>query len=267
MRRISAILVLLVAGALALGAQSAAADVPIEGVWSFNGGEVGIQVQPGGTLVGTVVAPTKFSQCFHPAGEQMWTQMRLQPDGSYWGLHQWYFATEACEPNPALGLTAWRVLSGEGGARFLRVCFSEPGSSSQPQISAAGVASDATFGCVDSTRISSLPSLSKAQLSSYLTLPANGACFGRSKLKVRFQDPPSDPFQKVAVSLRSGKVHRAAKVRRQGASVLATLSLKGLTASKFTVKVQATTVLGEQLSRKRAYRRCGAPPRHHRRSR
>ena len=267
MRRISATLVLLVAGAFALGAQSAAADAPIEGVWSFNGGEVGVQAQAGGTLIGTVVAPTKFSQCFHPAGEQMWTQMRLQPDGSYWGLHQWYFATEACESNPALGLTAWRVLTGEGGARFLRVCFSEPGSTSQPQISPAGVATGATFGCVDSSRISSLPSLSTAELGSYVTLPGNGACFGRSKLKVRVQDPPSDPLEKVRVSLRSGKIHRTAKVKRQGTSVTATLNLKGLTASKFTVKVRATTVLGEQLSRKRVYRRCGATPQRHHHSR
>lgn len=263
MPRLSATLVLLVAGALALGAQSAAADAPIEGVWSFNGGEVGIQAQPDGTLVGTVVAPTKFSQCFHPVGEQMWTQMRLQPDGSYWGLHQWFFATEACQPNPALGLTAWRVL-GEGGARFLRVCFSEPGSPSQPQISPAGVAIDATFGCVDSTRISSLPAHSKAQLGSYVTLPGNRSCIGRSKLRVRVQDPPSDPLERVVVSLRSGKVHRTAKAKRQGAAVTATLSLKGLTASRFTVRVRATTVLGEQLSRKRVYRRCAVAPPHNR---
>jgi hypothetical protein len=265
MRRTSVILVLLVAGALGLGAQSASAEAPIEGVWSFNGGEVGIQGQPDGTLTGTVVDPTKFSQCFHPVGEQVWTQMRLQPDGSYWGLHQWYFANEACEPNPTLGLTAWRVLAGEGGSRFLRVCFSEPGSSSQPQISAAGVATGATFGCVDSTRISSLPSLSAAKLASYVTLPGNGSCIGHTKLKVRVQDPPNDPLKKVAVSLRSGKVRRNAKVKRQGASVLATLNLKGLTASKFTVKVQLTTVLGEQLSRKRVYRRCAVMSPHRRR--
>jgi hypothetical protein len=196
----------------------------------------------------------------------MWTQMRLQPDGSYWGLHQWYFATEACEPNPALGLTAWRVLSGEGGARFLRVCFSEPGSSSQPQISAAGVVSDATFGCVDSTRISALPSLSPAQLSKYLSQPSTGSCLARSTLKIHVHDPPSDPLEKVAVSLRSGKVRRVAMLKRRGDSVTATLNLKGLTASKFTVNVQLTTVLGNRLSRKHVYSRCAALPgsHHHR---
>jgi hypothetical protein len=266
MRRISVTLLLLVVGAFALVAQSASAETPIEGVWSFNGGEVGIQAQSGGTLVGTVVAPTKFSQCFHPAGEQMWTQMRLQPDGSYWGLHQWFFATEACEPNPTLGLTAWRVLTGEGGSRFLRVCFSEPGSTSQPQITPAGVVTGATFGCVDSTRISSLPSLSPAQLSKYLTQPSTASCLAPSTLKIHVHDPSHDPFEKVVVSLRSGKVKRVAKLKRQGGSVTATLNLKGLTASKFTVHVQLTTVLGDRLSRKRVYSRCAAMPgSHHRR--
>lgn len=264
MRRISATLVLLVAGALALGAQSAAAATPIEGIWSFNGGEVGVQAQPNGTLTGTVVDPTKFSQCFHPVGEQVWTSMRQQPDGSYWGLHQWYFANEACEPNPTLGLTAWRVLMGEGGSHFLRVCFSEPGSPSQPQISATGAVTGATFGCADSARISALPSLTPAQLNHYLTLPGGGPCLGRSKLKVRIQDPPSDPFEKVVVSLHSGKVHRLAKLQRHGSTVTATLNLNGLTADTFTVRVRLRTVLGDQATRKRVYRRCGAVPLGHR---
>jgi hypothetical protein len=250
MRRTTATLVLLVAGALGLGAQSAAAAAPIEGVWTFNGGEVSVRAQPGGTLTGTVVAPTKFSQCFHPAGEQMWTQMRLQPDGSYWGLHQWYFATEACDPNPALGLTAWRFLT-TGQRHFLRVCFSEPGSPSQPQISATGEVTGATFGCVDSTRVPALR----------LALPRNASCVGRPKLKLPFQGPMGDPFEKVAVSLRSGKIHRVARVRRQGTTATATLNLRGLTASRFTVKAQLATVSGQQLTHKRVYRRCGATPR------
>jgi hypothetical protein len=258
-----AVLACALASVLGTGVGSAFAATPIEGIWSFNGGEVGIQVQPNGTFVGTVVAPTKFSQCFHPTGEQVWTQMDLQPDGSYWGLHQWYFETEACIANPTLGLTAWRVLAGEDGQRFLRVCFSEPGSSSQPEISPTGAETGATFGCVDSMRVSALPELTPEELSQYLTLPSNGSCFSHAKLRVRAQDPPNDPLEKVVVRLHSGSLHRPAQLKRRAHSVTATLSLRGLPQPRFVVRVRLKTVLGEELSRRRVYRRCAAPRRLH----
>jgi hypothetical protein len=242
--------------ALGPGVASAATAVPIEGVWSFNGGEVGIQGQPDGTLTGTVVAPTKFTQCTHPAGEQVWTQMREQPDGSFWGLHQWYFETEECVANPTLGLTAWRVLTTESGLRYLRVCFSEPGSKSQPKIASSGATSDASFGCIDSARVSALPRLSAEELEKFLTLPANGSCLSRSKLRVRAQDPPNDPIEKFVVRLRSGDVHRLAKLKRRPHSVTAILNLKGLTAARIVVRVRLRTVLGDRLSLKRVYHRC-----------
>jgi len=91
-----------IAMSLAAGAASARADSPVEGVWSFNGGKVAVQAEAG-VLTGIVVAPTKFSQCTHPVGERMWTGMRRRPDGSYWGFHQWFFATEECIANPTLG--------------------------------------------------------------------------------------------------------------------------------------------------------------------
>jgi hypothetical protein len=251
----------LVAGWLLVGPGpgSAAAATPIEGVWSFNGGEVAIQGQEDGTFVGTVVAPTKFSECFHPVGEEMWTQIRLQPDGSYYGLHQWYFATSECVSNPALGLTAWRVLQGPDGSKFLRVCFSAPGSSSQPTIAADGSSQGATFGCSDSARLSSLPAVKQSEVGKYLILPGNHNCIGRPKLKVRIHDPVSDPFKKISVVLRSGKVHRRAKLKHHGHSVVATLGLRGLPRRTFTVTVRTTTLLGSSLSSKRSYRVCSAP--------
>src|ERR1700689_1456437 len=75
---------------------SASPASPIEEVWSFSGGQVAIQAQPGGTFVGTVVAPTSFAECTHPVGEPMWTDITPQPDGSYWGLHQWFFENAGC---------------------------------------------------------------------------------------------------------------------------------------------------------------------------
>jgi hypothetical protein len=253
---------------LMIGAGSASASAPIEGIWSFSGGKVGIQAQGDGTLVGTVVAPTKFAQCYHPAGERMWTDMSLQPDGSYWGLHQWYIETDECVANPTLGLTAWRVLRTSSGARFLRVCFSEPGSSLQPTIAASGTSANATFGCVDSSLVASLPVVTTAQFDQYVTLPSNKTCFSRSKMRIRMRDPKNDPLAKVSVKLRSGKIHRTAKLKRNQGTVTATLSLKGLSGRSFTVAVRLTTVLGNHLSGKRTYRSCAAaklrrPPRHH----
>jgi hypothetical protein len=247
----------LIATSLAIGAASAAADAPIEGVWSFNGGKVAIQAQStGGALIGIVVAPTKFTQCTHPVGERMWTEMRLRPDGSYWGLHQWFFATEECVPNPVLGASAWRVLQNPSGERFLRACFSEPESKSQPTIAPSGATAGATFGCVDSALVAPLPTVSSAQFNRYVTLPANGKCISRSRMRVRVHDPKNDPLAKIVVTLKSGKVHRRAKLRRHGKTATAILKLNGLAAGPFIVTVRLTTVLGEHLSGKRAYFRC-----------
>jgi hypothetical protein len=247
-------------------AGTASATAPIEGIWSFNGGKVGIQAQGDGTFVGTVVAPTKFSQCFHPVGEQMWTGIAPQADGSYWGFHQWYFASEACVPNPNLGLTAWRVLRTATGARFLRVCFSEPGSSSQPTIAPDGTSAHATYGCVDSGLISPLPVVKPGQFGEYVTLPGNKTCFGRLRMRIRLVDPKNDPIKNVLVTLHSGKVVRKAKLRRHGRTVTATVSLKGLPAGSFTVVVKVTTILGNHLAGRRTYHRCAkrlAPPHPH----
>src|SRR5271156_5348058 len=87
----------------------------VEGVWSFNGGRIAVQEQQPGVFEGTVLAPTTFSLCAHPEGEQIWTQMVEQPDGSYWGNHQWFFETSECIRNPAPGPTAWRVLQNAEG--------------------------------------------------------------------------------------------------------------------------------------------------------
>jgi hypothetical protein len=241
---------------LIAGAASAQASSPIEGVWSFNGGKVAIQPQPDGSFTGTVVSPTKFAQCTHSDGEQMWTQMRQQPDGSFWGFHQWFFATEACVPNPQLGLSAWRVMQTSSGSTFLRACFSEPGTNSQPTISASGATADATFGCDDSALVSPVPVVSTAQFSQYAKLPTNKACYGRGTFRVHLSDPTNDPIKKAVVKLQSGSLHRSATVTRKGETMTATVSLNGLPKSTFTVSVRLTTVLGDQLSGKRTYRSC-----------
>lgn len=251
-----------------LGAVSSAqADAPIEGVWSFNGGKVAVEANADGSFRGVIVAPTKFSQCFHPVGEEVWTEIRPQSDGSYWGLHQWYFETSECVPNPERGLTAFRVVTGGDGSKSLEVCFSEPGSKSQPKIPPSGSPSGATYGCSNSAHISPLPSVEPADAPKYILLPGNGLCLTRPKLKVRLRNPSGDPIVRAKVRLRSGKIRRRAKLTKKSNGFVATLNLRGLTKPKFTVSVKVTTALDHHLQRKRAYRLCGpvraGKPRHH----
>jgi hypothetical protein len=248
--------------ALLLFPAAASAASNIEGVWSFNGGKVAVQTQADGSLVGTVVEPTKFSTCLHPAGEQMWTSMKLQPDGSYWGLHQWYFNDAACTPNPTLGKTAWRVLE-QGNSRYLRVCFSEPGSESQPTIAPDGTTAGATFGCSDSALVANLPVVNQSTAEKYISTPPPATCLARPKLTVRVTQPEGDPFVKVVAGLTSGTVKRTAKLTRGKKAIRATFNLHGLTEPTFKVRITATTVLGHTITGKRSFMLCG-PVRNHR---
>src|SRR5262249_45426515 len=103
------------------------ASVSIEGDWHYKGGQVAVRKQPDGSFRGTIVRPTVFERCHHETGELLWTGITAQPDGSYFGLHQWFFDASRCPRNPTLGLTGFRVLRhGNAGQPFLRVCLSEP---------------------------------------------------------------------------------------------------------------------------------------------
>jgi hypothetical protein len=181
--------------------------------------------------------------------------MVQQPDGSYWGLHQWFFETSECVRNPALGQTAWRVLQNAQG-RYLRACFSEPGSTLQPTISPAGVVAGATFGCVDSSLVSAVPDISSAHLTHYISFPRSKGCLSRQKLKIHIHDPTNDPIKTIVVTFSGGGVSRKARVKRGKAGAVATVDLGRFPAGLVTVKVQLTTVLGQHLSGKRRYRRC-----------
>jgi hypothetical protein len=267
-RRLSAPLAILAAALLAAGAATASAPTTagIEGVWSFNGGQIAIQHLSNGAYAGTVVAETKFAECAHPVGQQIWTGMTEQSDGSYWGLHQWYQAD--CKLNPQLGLTAWRVIGEPSGARYMRVCFSHPGTT-QPTIAADGApkqnseyaAHGVTYGCYNSALIAPLPTTSRTPGSGgsgssgaveSLSLLGAKKCLSAKFLKIRLKDPQYDPFKTVTITFKG---HRLA-TSRHGSYVVATINLRHLHASSFTIKVHATTVLGHSLSTHRTYRRC-----------
>lgn len=240
-------------------APAAGAAPPIEGVWSFNGGRIAVRATDGGKFAGTVVAATTFSFCSHPVGEEIWSQITPQPDGSYWGLHQWFFESSECVHNPTLGQSAWRLFE-NGGGRYLRACFSEPGSGLQPTIAADGSVANATFGCVDSALITT--ETGSDDLADSVRLPSAAGCISRRAIHVRIRDPRNDPIEKIVVTYRAGGVSRQAKVTRKAHGAVATVPLAAIAAPTVKVDVRLTTVLGHHWHGSRRYRRCGTkkPP-------
>jgi hypothetical protein len=245
---------------LALLASTATATEPpeIERVWSFSGGAVAIKSAGDGKFVGIVVSPTKFDECPHHSEEEMWTDITQQPDGSYWGLHQWLLE-KTCEPT-AKGPTAWRVLAKPEGTHYLLVCFSEPGST-QPTIAPDGQGANDSFGCRESEPVAPLPrtagesgpaggeviSFKKA-----VELPKTALCVRRRKLKIKLHDPTYDPLKEVAVHIK----HRRALVIRGVQRLKKGIVLKHLPRGSFTIKITAITVLNQHLNGRARYRSC-----------
>jgi hypothetical protein len=264
-----------VLAALLVPAAASAAGSEIEGVWSFNGGAVDIVSIPGGKFEGIVTVQTQFASCAHTVEERMWTDITPQPDGSYWGLHQWFHGAPACAKNTTLGPTAWRVMHEPNGSRYLRVCFGDPGTA-QPTISADGAPREASeyaahhvsYGCVSSALIQPLP---VAQGSSGnaggakggvegLTLRKASQCLRPGLFRIRLREPKYDPFKKVTVIF--GR-HRVA-TSRKGDYVVAAINLQHVKNGTFTVRIHATTLLGYKLTAKRIYRICTKKAKHRR---
>ncbi len=251
---------------LCAGATPAAAASSIEGVWSFNGGAVDIQGQTNGILTGVVTSPTKFAKCIHPVGEDMWTDMRLQPDGSYWGSHQWFLESSAgqstCEKNETPGPTAWRVLQNSQGETLVRVCFSEPGTS-QPTIAPNGSSADVTWGCVDSASIAPLPVISakggsqtpeqgEVGFRQTVVLPKARLCVKHNTLSIKLHEPKYDPLEEVVIRIDGKR-----KVDLRGVKQLKkAIVLRHLPNSSYTIKVLAITVLKQRLSGSVKYHAC-----------
>jgi len=264
-RRTTLLLALATTLLLAVGVASAGATSSIEGVWSFNGGQIAVQPEGNGKFEGIVVQPTQFAACVHPDGQKIWKEITAQPDGSYWGFHQWY-KTESCVENPTLGRSAFRVIEESSGARYLRVCLSSPGTPGQPTIPPGSSGVGATYGCGSSALVAPLPvvaggttpvetpsgSSGTAAFKETLSLPSSKKCLSRRLFAIHLLDPKYDPFKTVAVSVKGKKI----KTLRQGKYFVATINLKGFPHGKFTVKITATTVLGHKLSASRAYHTC-----------
>ncbi len=256
--------VVLVAVLALSGGDAAATPNDIEGVWSFSGGAIGIQSLSDGRFQGTVVSPTMFANCQHPVGQVMWTDMRPQTDGSFWGLHQWYHGA-TCEENPQLGLTVWRVLQNSDGARALKVCFNTPGGKSHPTIAANGKEANVTYGCTESSPLAPLPTVSGEDsgkgnsgggsgvitFSQTVVLPNAKACVSHS-LKIKLKDPKYDPLKEVVVKINGRKVADVKGVKGLKKGV----ALKALPSGTYKISVVATTVLNQRLSGNQTYRSC-----------
>lgn len=240
---------------------SAAATSSIEGVWFFGGGEIAIQPEGNGKFEGVVVLPTKIKTCIHKVGERIWREVTPQADGSYWGVHQWFFEKPACAVNEQPGPTAWRVVAESSGSRYLRVCLSEPASNSQPTsqptIPPGSEGTNANYGCVNSALAGALPvapneGSGTGASKETLSLPSTKKCLSVRFFQIHLQDPKFDPFKQVVVTLKGKKI----ATHRHGKYIVSTIDLKRLPRGAFTIKIRATTVLGHHLSASRTYHTC-----------
>ncbi|HEX5852908.1 MAG TPA: hypothetical protein VFY36_07445 [Solirubrobacteraceae bacterium] len=236
---------------LSVGATSATATSSIEGIWSFNGGQIAVQPAGSGKLVGIVVSPTTFATCTHPVGQEIWTGMTLQSNGSYQGFHQWYFETSACALNPTPGPTAWRVQEEANGSRYLRVCLSAPGGP-QPSIPPGSMGTGANYGCQNSALTAPLAKSEVGTFKQVVKLPSARKCLSGRKFQIHVRDTKYDPFKSVIVTLKGHKL----KVAHRGSTYTTTVNLKGLTHGAFTIKIKATTVRGHRVSGSRTYHTC-----------
>lgn len=231
---------------------AAAASDAIQAVWSFGGGQVAVETAPDGSLKGTVIRETTLAECPHPVGEVMWENLRLQPDGQYWGGHQW-FRNGTCEPIERRGNTAYRVLGRPDGSRFLRVCFSPPENpEQQPKIAPDGSSTDVGRSCVDSDLVSELSEKTpKLQEVAKLPKPGKKGCLSRRSFKIKLKEPRGDALASATVFV-NGKRVRVARGKRLTAPV----NLKGLPKGRYTVRIIATTVRGKTIKGSRKYRTC-----------
>jgi hypothetical protein len=260
-------IVIALAMLLGIGAASAGAASEIEqNAWTFEHGEVAFQPAANGELVGIVIQPTQFAVCTHEQGEEMWTDVALQSDGSYWGLHQW-FANGSCAHDPTRGLTAWRVMHKPDGSKYLLVCFSEPGSTSQPAIAPDGTPSGTTLPCVESKPTAPPPVVSNGggrsgagqngaeviSFSKTFSLPKTTVCVRLRSLKIKLRDPRRDPLKEVVVKIKRRTVAVVRGVQRLKRGIV----LQNLPGGSFTLKIVATTILHQHITGSRTYHSCG----------
>lgn len=238
---------------LLAAAPAAAQSDPIEAVWSFSGGEIAVERQGDG-FVGTVVRPTQLSSCVHQNGEQIWTEIRAQPDGQYFGRHQ-YFRTSDCSFIER-GMIALRPLQNAQGQTFLRVCFDDPEAEPdvQPKIAPDGTNTDTDDGCRDSELVSPLPKTPPKITDIVSGLPPQKkGCSSRRRFPIRLKEPPGDALASAKITLGRKKL----PITRSGGRLRSVVDLRGLPRGRYTLKIVAKTVRKRTITGSRRYRTCG----------
>jgi hypothetical protein len=238
---------------LLAAAPAAAQSADIESVWSFSGGQVAVDRQPDGGFIGTIIRPTQLSECTHRNGEPMWTDIRAQPDGQYFGRHQ-YFRTSDCSFIER-GTIALRVLRNEQGQTFLRVCFDDPERepNEQPNIAPDGTNTTTQDGCRDSELVAPLPA-TPPKLNDIVTLPKETkGCASRRKFPIRLKEPVGDALKSAKVTLNA----KSLRVVRVDGRLTSSVDLRGLKRGRYTVKIVAVTYRGRTIQGSRRYRTCG----------
>jgi hypothetical protein len=238
---------LAVAGATVLGVGAGAGAVyaaqPIEGSWLFQNGEVLVEPIGAGTFKGTVVKPTRFIACTHPAGQVMWSINGSAM--SYTGTHVWYHSDCSVDPG---GLSTWTITSTDPANFTLRFCTVRPGGG-PPSFDPAGNPTGAT-SCHDLKRI--LPPQPKPTFNRVVSLPkATRACRSRRSFRIRLREPKADPLVRATVDVNRRRVRVVV-----GARLTAPVDLRGLPRGRYIVKIVATTVSGRVLVGFRTYRTC-----------
>jgi len=233
--------------ALGAGASSAQAAEPIEGSWLFQNGEVLVEATGPGTYQGTVVKPTRFAVCPHPAGERMW---QISGSGtSYTGTHIWYRPDCSLDPG---GQSTWTITSTDPANFTLRFCSIAPGRG-VPVFDAAGNPISGTT-CNDLTR--TLPPQPKPTFERVVSLPKQSRkCRSRRNFRIRLREPKADPLVRATVHVNGKRV----KVL-SGKRLTAPVDLRGLPKGRYTVRISATTASGKEIKGTRRYRTC-APKR------
>ena len=223
---------------------------PVEGIWSYGGGQIAIERQEDGSFLGTVIRRTTIS-CPNRIGERLWIDIRLQNDGSYWGEHQFFRPEGGCEIVPERGNVAFRIIN-PAGQTYLRVCLASPGTDAQPKIAEDGTATDADAGCRDATFLDLLPK-KNAKLNEILRMPkGRNGCIKRKRFGIGLKHPVGDALERATVKLNGQKLKTF--VRRN--KLKTAIDLRQLRSGRYKLKIVARTVRGNRIKGTKRFRNC-----------
>jgi|tagenome__1003787_1003787.scaffolds.fasta_scaffold20969669_4 hypothetical protein len=251
-------LILLIAVLTAMAAAPASAAELVEGTWNFEGGQVLVESTGTGTFKGTVTAPTKFSYCPHPKGEQIWSLSGTDKDFS--GTHLWYRSD--CTPNPG-GKATWRIIDTDPSSFRLIFCTRHPDAGAPNPADTPDNHASGTF-CYELTRAkppgaagsgdsgsTTAPSSQPSTLTpSQISLPSSRSCSTRS-LRIRLPLAVRRNAKRISLYVDTKRVKRLTKRPLPKSTVL-----KKLPGRSFRLRFVAVTKKGKTVKRSKRYAGC-----------